>query len=275
MPYIQTRDGTDLYVKDWGHGRPVILLHGWPLNADSWDAQSMALAEAGFRVIAYDRRGFGRSAQPWSGYDYDTLADDLADVMSATGADSDATIVGFSMGGGEVARYMSRHGGKGVVVAGLISSIVPYMLKTEDNPDGTPQATFDQIEKGIRADREDFFRNTFVPGFYGVGYISHPVSDAVVHGSTRIAMMAGLWPTLACAQAFGHTDFRPDLAAFRVPTLIVHGTGDKTVPIEASGRAAANGIAGSQLVEYDGAPHGLNVTESDRLTGDLLRFLGR
>ena len=275
MPYVKTRDGTDLYVKDWGSGRPVVLLHGWPLSADSWDPQSMALADAGFRVIAYDRRGFGRSGQPWSGYEYDTLADDLADVMKETGTDSDATIVGFSMGGGEVARYMSRHDGKGVVAAGLVSSVVPYMLKTDDNPDGVPQSTFDDMANGMKKDREDFFRNTFFPQFYGVGYITSPVSDAVVHGATRTAMMAGLKPTLACADAFATTDFRPDLPAFRVPTLIIHGTGDQTVPIDTAGRAAAKGIQGSQLVEYDGAPHGLNVTESDRLTKDLLTFLGR
>ena len=275
MPYIKTRDGADLYVKDWGTGRPVILLHGWPLNADMWDPQAMALAEAGFRAIAYDRRGFGRSGQPWSGYDYDTLADDLADVMEATGAKQDAAIIGFSMGGGEVARYMSRHGGKGVVAAGLISSVVPYMLQTPDNPDGVPQSTFDQISDGIREDREHFFRKTFMPQFFGVGYVTSPVSDEVLHGATRIAMMAGLKPTLACAQAFSHTDFRPDLPAFRVPTLVIHGTADKTVPIDASGRAAARGIATSQLVEYKGEPHGLNVTASDRLTNDLLTFLGR
>ncbi|MGI4732839.1 MAG: alpha/beta fold hydrolase [Janthinobacterium lividum] len=274
MPYIKTRDGTDLYVKEWGTGRPVILTHGWPLNADSWDAQALALAQAGFRAIAYDRRGFGRSAQPWTGYEYDTLADDLADVMKATGADSDATIIGFSMGGGEVARYMSRHGGQDVIAAGLISSVVPYMLQTQDNPDGVPQSTFDQIADGIKKDRPHFFRHTFVPQFFGAGFISSPVSDDVIDWATSMALMAGLWPTLACAQAFSHTDFRPDLAAFRVPTLIVHGTADKTVPIDASGRAAARGIAQSQLVEYDGEPHGLNVTASDRLTKDLLTFLG-
>ena len=275
MPYVKTRDGTDIYVKDWGSGRPVILLHGWPLNADSWDPQAMALADAGFRAIAYDRHGFGRSGQPWSGYDYDTLSDDLADVMAAAGAENDATIVGFSMGGGEVARYMSRHDGKGVIAAGLIASVVPYMLKTEDNPHGTPQSTFDQIADGIKKDRAKFFHDTFVPSFYGVGYVTSPVSQEVVDQSTAWALMGGLKPTLACAEAFAHTDFRPDLPAFRVPTLIVHGTGDKTVPIDAAGRAAAKGISGSQLVEYEGAPHGLNVTESDRLTSDLLTFLGK
>ncbi len=275
MPIIKTRDGTNLYVKDWGAGRPVILLHGWPLNADMWDPQAMALAQAGFRAIAYDRRGFGRSDQPWSGYDYDTLADDLADVMTATGATQDAMLVGFSMGGGEVARYMSRHGGKGVTAAALVASVVPYMLQTPDNPDGTPQTKFDEIGAGIQKDREHFFAKTFMPQFFGVGWVTSPVSEEVVHGATRNAMRAGLHPTLACAQAFGHTDFRPDLASFNVPTLVIHGTADKTVPIDASGRAAAKGIATSQLVEYDGEPHGLNVTASDRLTKDLLTFLGR
>jgi len=275
MPYIKTRDGTDLFVKDWGSGRPVILTHGWPLNADSWDAQALALAEAGFRAIAYDRRGFGRSGQPWDGYDYDTLADDLADVMKETGADQDATIVGFSMGGGEVARYMSRHGGKGVIAAGLIASVVPYMLQTDDNPDGVPEETFQQMRDDIRQDRAKFFAKTFIPGFYGSGFLSSPVSDEVIDYSTSLALQAGLRPTLACLDAFAYTDFRPDLAAFRVPTLIVHGTKDATVPIDASGREAAKGIASSQLVEYSGAPHGLNVTEQDRLSRDLITFLGR
>ncbi len=273
MPYVKTRDGTDIYVKDWGSGRPIILLHGWPLSADMWDAQAMALADAGYRAIAYDRRGFGRSGQPWSGYDYDTLSDDLADVIEQTGAGDDATLVGFSMGGGEVARYMSRHDGKGVISAALVASVVPYMLKTDDNPDGTPQSTFDQITAGIKKDRAHFFRHTFVPQFFGAGVISSPVSDDVIDMATAIALQAGLKPTLACAEAFAHTDFRPDLSAFRVPTLIIHGTADKTVPIDASARAAARGIPGSQLVEYDGEPHGLNMTASDRLTSDLLTFV--
>ncbi|WP_174291646.1 alpha/beta fold hydrolase [Sphingomonas bacterium] len=275
MPYIKTRDGIDLFVRDWGSGRPVVLLHGWPLDGQMWDAQAMALADHGFRAISYDRRGFGRSDQPWSGYDYDTFADDLADVLQETGATQDATIVGFSMGGGEVARYMSRHGGKGVIATALISSVVPYMLKTADNPDGVPVETFDQMKDGIRQDRAHFFRHTFMPGFFGSGLLSSPVSDDVLDMVTATALKASLKATLACVDAFGKTDFRGDLSAFRVPTLIVHGTGDKTVPIDTSGRAAAKGIAGSQLVEYDGEPHGLNVTSSDRLTQDLLTFLGK
>lgn len=275
MPYVQAGDGTDIYLKDWdGGGRPVILIHGWPLSADSWDAQAIALADAGFRVIAYDRRGFGRSSQPWSGYDYDTLADDLAEVMKATGTDRDASLVGFSMGGGEVARYMSRHNGKGVVSAALIGSVVPYLLKTDDNPNGVPQEQLDQIGEQVTQDRAAFFRHSFFKQFFGVGLISHPVSDEVIHWAWNIAMQASLRSTLECAKAFGTTDFRGDLAAFDVPTLVLHGTGDATVPIDATARQAAAGIRNAQLVEYDGAPHGLFATDGDRLTKDLLTFLG-
>lgn len=274
MPYVKTKDGTDLYLKDWdGGGRPVVLIHGWPLSADSWDPQAIALAEAGFRVIAYDRRGFGRSSQPWSGYDYDTLSDDLAELLEQTGAASDVSLVGFSMGGGEVARYMSRHGGKGVTSAALVSSVVPYMLQTDDNPDGVPQAQLEQIAEQVEQDRAKFFQ-TFFRQFFGVGMISHPVSDEVIDWAWNIAMQASLRSTLECAKAFGFTDFRGDLASFNVPTLVLHGTADATVPIDATGRKAAAGIAGAQLVEYDGAPHGLFATESDRLTKDLLTFLG-
>ena len=269
--YITTPDNTKLYVKEWGEGHPVVLLHGWPLSADSWDDQAMAIAEAGFRVIAYDRRGFGRSDQPWSGYDYDSLTDDLAAVMKETDA-ADATLVGFSMGGGEVARYMSRHGGKNVRQAALISSVVPYMLKTKDNPNGVDQTTFEAMAEGMKEDRAHFFSN-FFKDFYGVGMLSSPVSEELLEWSRSVAMQASLKATLDCATAFATTDFRPDLSAFSVPTLIVHGTGDETVPIEASARAAAQGIANAKLLEYDGAPHGLFATHKQQLTNDLLAFL--
>ncbi|MDB5662027.1 MAG: arylesterase [Sphingomonas bacterium] len=273
MPYIETRDSTELYVKDWGSGRPVILLHGWPLTADSWDDHAFALAHAGYRVISYDRRGFGRSAQPWNGYDYDTLSDDLADVIEATGV-TDATIVGFSMGGGEVARYMSRHGGRGVVKAGLISSIVPLVIQTDDNPDGVPPATIEGIKAGILADRPAFL-TTFLQSFYGVGWITSPVSQEILDWSLTMAMQAGLRPTVACVDAFAKTDFRAELSAFTVPTLLIHGTGDKTVPIDPTARAAVKGIPDAELIEYDGAPHGLLVAARDRVTEDLLRFLAQ
>ncbi|MGN6551470.1 MAG: alpha/beta fold hydrolase [Pararhizobium sp.] len=271
MPMIETRDGTKLYAKDWGEGRPVILLHGWPLSADSWDDQAMAIAAAGMRAIAYDRRGFGRSEQPWNGYDYDRLADDLADVIAATGA-QDAAIIGFSMGGGEVARYMSRHSGRNVRQAGLISSVVPYMAKTGDNPDGVPQEIFAEMTAGMKADRAHFFAS-FFKDFYGNGLLSGGASEEVLEWSRKLAMEASLKATLACAQAFATTDFRPDLPAITVPTLIIHGTSDKTVPIDTAGRAAAKGIADARFLEYDGAPHGLFATHKDRLTRDLLAFL--
>lgn len=271
MTYITTRDNTKLYVKDWGEGRPVILMHGWPLSADSWDDQAMEIAKAGFRAIAYDRRGFGRSDQPWSGYTYDTLADDLAAVIAEVGA-QDAAIVGFSMGGGEVARYMSRHGGMGVSQTVLISSVVPYMLKTADNPNGVDQAVFDQMAAGMKQDRAHFFAG-FFKDFYGVGLVSHPVSQEVLEWSRSVAMQASLKATLDCATAFATTDFRPDLAAFSVPTLIVHGTADKTVPIDATGREAARAIPQAKLIEYDGAPHGVFATHKEQLTKDLLAFL--
>jgi len=274
MPTIKTRDGVDLYVKDWGGGLPVVLIHGWPLNADSWEDQALALAEAGHRVIAYDRRGFGRSGQPWNGYDYNTLADDLADVLEATDA-RDAAIFGFSMGGGEVARYMARHGGKGVRAAGLIASVVPYMLKDATNPDGLdPQTIEDQMKAPIRADRPSFFAQ-FAKYFYGVGYITSPVSHEVLHNFERMAAQGSIKAILDCIDAFTSTDFRPDLASFTVPTLIVHGTSDQTVPIDISARAAARGIPDATFIEYEGEPHGLTVTAKDRLTADMLTFLGR
>jgi pimeloyl-ACP methyl ester carboxylesterase len=271
---ISTRDGVDLYVKDWGVGRPVVLIHGWPLNADSWEDQALALAEAGHRVIAYDRRGFGRSGQPWAGYDYDTLSDDLAAVLEATGA-HDAAIFGFSMGGGEVARYMSRHGGRGVRAAGLIASVVPYMLKASSNPNGAPlEMVEEQMKAPIRKDRAAFF-NQFAKYFYGVGTTTSPVSDGVLHSFERMAAQGSIKAILDCIDAFMKTDFRPDLPSFNVPTLIVHGTSDQTVPIDVSARAAARGISGATLLEYDGEPHGLNVTAKDRLTADMLAFLKR
>lgn len=271
MTYITTQDNTKLYVKDWGKGRPVILLHGWPLSSDSWDDQAMAIAEAGMRAIAYDRRGFGRSDQPWDGYDYNTLADDLAAVIEETGAPN-AAIIGFSMGGGEVARYMSRHKGKNVAQAALISSVVPYMLKTPDNPNGVDQSIFAQMTKGMKEDRAHFFAG-FFKDFFGAGLLSSPVSDEVLEWARNVSLQAGLKPTLACAQAFATTDFRPDLAAFRVPTLVIHGTADKTVPIDATGRVVAKAIPNAKFIEYDGAPHGLFVTHKERLTNDLLAFL--
>jgi non-heme chloroperoxidase len=275
MPYVSTDDDSELYVKTWGpeDGDPVVLIHGWPLNADSWDDVALDLANAGYRTIAYDRRGFGRSDQPWEGYDYDTLADDLDAVIDDFAGGQPVTLVGFSMGGGEVARYLSRHGTDKVARAALVASVVPYMLKTENNPDGVPQAQFDTMKAQIREDRFAFLQ-TFAQGFYGVGIFTKPVSDGVLDATFAMAVTGGQWPTLACLDAFAATDFRGDMSAFTVPTLILHGTGDQTVPIDTSGRQAAKMITGAQLIEYDSAPHGLLATHKAEVTRDLLAFLG-
>jgi len=271
MPYLTTADNVQIYYKDWGKGRPVVLIHGWPLSADSWDDQAYAFANAGYRVIAYDRRGFGRSSQPWSGYDYDTLTDDLASVLKHCQV-SEGTLIGFSMGGGEVARYMTKYSGAGIVQAGLIASILPYKLKTPDNPKGTPLKALEETQAAIRKDRAKFLVG-FFKKFYGVKGKSKPVSDEVLRASWNVAMQAGLNATLACADSFFKTDFRPALAAFKVPTLVIHGTKDENVPIEASGRPAAKGISNSKLIEYKGSPHGLLATDKDKVTKDVLGFL--
>ena len=268
---VTTPDGVRLHVKDWGRGRPVVMAHGWPLSADSFDDLSLALAEAGFRAISYDRRGFGRSDQPWDGYDYDTLADDLAAVVEAT-ASQEVTLLGFSMGGGEVARYMTRHAGRRVTQAILVASVVPFMLQTPNHPQGVPAAVFDTMAQAITADRALFWTG-FFQEFFGHGGVGNPVSPEVMAWAAAVAMQAGLQPTLACARAFASTDFRADLASFCVPTLVIHGTADKTVPIDAAGRAAALGIAGAQLIEYAGAPHGLFASDKVRLIADVLDFV--
>ncbi len=273
MPYVTAANETKLFVKEWGleGGRPVILIHGWPLNADSFDDVALGLANAGFRAIAYDRRGFGRSDQPWEGYDYDTFADDLAAVIEQCDAEN-AALVGFSMGGGEVARYLSKHGSASVSQAALISSVVPFMLKTADNPDGTDQSVFDKMTADMKADRAGFMQ-TFAKQFFGVGMLSSPVSQGVLDAFFQAAMMAGLHPTLASAKAFSSTDFRADTAAFTVPTLIIHGTSDQTVAIDPSARAAAARIPHAKLIEYDGEPHGILETKKDDVLRDLLAFL--
>jgi len=271
MSRITTQDGTQLYVKDWGEGHPVIMVHGWPLSADSFDDLSMALVDAGLRAISYDRRGFGRSDQPATGYDYDTLADDLSAVIAHTGA-QDVTLLGFSMGGGEVARYMSRHSGKGVKQTVLVSSILPYMLDTSDIADRVDMTGFERMTHGIKTDRANYWEG-FFKDFFGVGMLTHPVSREVVEWARAMSMQSGLLPTLACAKAFTMTDFRPDMSSFTVPTLIIHGTADKIVPIETSSRKAALSIEHAQLMEYEGAPHGLFASHKDQLFSDVLAFL--
>jgi len=273
MSFTTTKDGTGLYHNDWGQGRPIVLIHGWPLDADMWSDQAVFLAEHGYRVIAYDRRGFGRSGQPWTGYDYDTLAADLAAVMDGLDL-TDAVLVGFSMGGGEVARYLGRYGAARVSKAVLVSAVTPYLLKTEDNPAGVDQSVFDDILDGLNKDRPHFLTD-FAGKFFGNGLIEKKVSTETLRWSLQMAMMGSLRATLECVKAFSSTDFRADMAAFTMPTLIIHGTDDKTVPTGNSGRIAAKMIPHAAFVEYDGEPHGLHVTAKDRLNQDLLAFIAR
>ncbi|UDL95256.1 alpha/beta hydrolase [Lichenihabitans sp. PAMC28606] len=272
MARVTTKDGTELYYNDWGQGRPVVLVPGWPLDADMWSDQAVFLAENGFRAITYDRRGFGRSSQPWTGYDYDTLADDLAAVLDHLDL-SHVTLVGFSMGGGEVARYLARHGSARIAKAVLVSAVTPYLLKTNDNPTGVDPSVFDQMIDGLRKDRPHFLAG-FAKGLYGNGLVGRRVSDEVLQWSLQMAMMGSLRATIECVKAFSATDFRADMAAFTVPTLIIHGTSDASVPIDHSGRVAAKMIPSARLVEYDGEPHGLFATAKDRLNADLAAFAG-
>jgi non-heme chloroperoxidase len=242
------------------------------MTGDMFEYQSLALLESGYRVITYDRRGFGQSGHPATGYDYDTFADDLASVLNSTDVQG-TTLVGFYMGGGEIARYLSRHGATRIQKAVLVSSVVPYLLKENTNPDGVDAGVFEDIKKQIRKDRFDFVK-TFAKQFYGVGFVSSPVSEALLEWSFLLGTMASPKATINCVDAVGKTDFRRDLASFTMPTLVIHGTADKTVPIDPSGRAAAKGIVGAKLLEYDGEPHGLFATVPDRLNTDLIQFIG-
>lgn len=267
MSTITLPDRSSLYLKDWGSGPAVVLMAGWPLNADSWEELALTLASSGYRTLAYDRRGFGRSSQPWGGYDYDNLANDLATVLQRTEV-SDATLVGFSMGGGEVARYLSRHAGRSVGKAALIASVVPGRVPG----DAEGLAKHEKLAGLLQADRPQFLSG-FFKDFFGVDDGVQPVSQERIEWARQQSLQASLRATLACAHSFCTTDFRADLAAFTRPTLIVHGGADRTVPIDGSARPAHAGIPGSTLIEYDAAPHGLFATHGARLAADLLRFL--
>ncbi|MFN6972372.1 MAG: alpha/beta fold hydrolase [Rheinheimera sp.] len=271
MSYFTTSDQQQLYYKDLGEGPLVVFIHGWPLSSDSWDEIAMLVAASGYRTIAYDRRGFGRSSQPWRSYDYNRLTDDVAELLVHVGAEH-ATLVGFSMGGGEVARYMSRHQRKNVSKAVLISSILPFRLQTHDNPTGTPPELFAKTAQAIKTDRPHFLQG-FFKDFFGMSMLSQPVSYEVLEWMRSIALQAGVHSTLGCLDAFSGTDFRPDLAAFTLPTLIIHGSDDKTVPIESSAYLTAAAIHHATFLEYQDAPHGLFATHRERLVQDLLYFL--
>ncbi|MDQ1089692.1 alpha/beta fold hydrolase [Siphonobacter sp. SORGH_AS_1065] len=261
----------EVYYQDLGTGKPVVLIHGWPLSSSMWDYQLNELPKYGLRVIAYDRRGFGKSSQPWDGYDYDTLAADLKAVLDTLDL-QDVTLVGFSMGGGEIARYMSSYAGARVSKVAFVSAVTPYLLKTEDNPDGVDQSTFDEITENLLQDRADFLQ-TFGKQFYGVSLLNPAVSQAHLDGDFARAYAASYKATLDCAAAFSSTDFRPDLPSINVPTLIIHGDADKTVPIESSGERLAEALPSARYIVYEGAPHGLYFTEKERLNEDLLAFV--
>jgi non-heme chloroperoxidase len=270
-PTITTRDGTVIYYKDWGSGQPVLFSHGWPLNADAWDDQLHFIGLNGFRGIAYDRRGHGRSSQPWDGNDMDTYADDIADLIEQLDL-HDVALVGHSSGGGDITRYIGRHGSARVAKVVLVSAIPPGLLKTDANPDGVPIEAFDESRAGVAGDRAQFYENISGP-FYGANREGSTVSQGVKDAFWLMSMQAGLRGAYDNIKAFSETEFSEDLKRFDVPTLIVHGEDDQFVPIANTAMRSSKIIPGATLKVYPGAPHGLTVTHKDQFNADLLAFI--
>lgn len=275
MPYIHIgkdiSESVDLYYKDWGSGQPIVFSHGWPLNADAWEDQMSFLASHGYRCIAHDRRGHGRSSQPWQGNDMDTYADDLAKLVETLQL-KDAIHVGHSTGGGEVVRYIARHGNKRIAKAVLIGAVPPLMLKTKENPQGLALEVFDEMRKNVHHDRAQFFKDLSLP-FYGANRAGAKVSQGLRDNFWLQSMQAGFQAVFDCIKAFSETDFTVDLKKIHVPTLIIHGDDDQIVPIEDSAKLSVKLIKGATLKIYPGAPHGLCSTQKDQVNADLLAFI--
>ena len=271
MSRIRTKDGTEIYYKDWGKGRPVVFSHGWPLSADAWDAQMLFLAQKGYRVIAHDRRGHGRSDQPWNGNEMNTYADDLAELLNALDVKG-ATLIGHSTGGGEVARYIGRHGTSRVAAAVLMSAVPPLMLKTSTNPGGLPMSAFDEIRAGVVADRSQFFKDLSMP-FYGYNKPGAKISEGVRESFWLQSVMCSIVGAYDCIKAFSETDFTEDLKKFDVPTLVLHGDADQIVPIEDAAKLSSKIIPNAILKIIPGAPHGMATTHAEQINGIFLEFL--
>ncbi|HDR9183599.1 TPA: alpha/beta hydrolase [Burkholderia vietnamiensis] len=270
MSRITTPDGTEIYYNDWGTGQPIVLVGGWLVSADMWEYQAHFLASNGFRVIAYDRRGFGRSSQPWSGYDYDSLTSDLDELIQQLDL-SDAILVGYSMGGGEVARYIGTRGSKRIAKVVLLSATTPLLMAGADNPAGVPRDIFDGLRAGVLHDRADFLVN-FGRAFTGADHDASVVTQAMLDWTFNMAITASIKATHDCIASFSETDLRPDLKKFDIPTLVIHGGADPVVPIDLSGKVSAELIPGARLIVYEGAYHVLYYTHKDRLNQDILDF---
>ena len=270
MSTITTKDGTQIYYKDWGTGQPIVFSHGWPLSADDWDAQMLFFGQHGYRVIAHDRRGHGRSTQTWDGNEMNTYADDLAALTEKLDLKK-AIHVGHSTGGGEVARYIGRHGTKRVAMAVLVSAVAPLMLKTEKNPGGLPISVFDGIRAGVAGDRSQFYKDLTLP-FYGYNRPGAKISEGIRERWWLQGMLGGVKPHYDCIKAFSETDFTEDLKKFDVPSLILHGDDDQIVPIGAAGLLSAKIVKNAKLKVYPGFPHGMCTTNADQINADLLAF---
>ncbi len=271
MPTITTRDGAQIFYKDWGTGQPIVFSHGWPLSADDWDAQMLFFGQHGFRVIAHDRRGHGRSSQTWDGNEMDTYADDLATLTEKLNL-KNAIHVGHSTGGGEVARYIGRHGTGRVAMAVLVGAVPPLMLKTDSNPAGSPLSVFDGLRSAFTADRPQFYLDLTLP-FYGFNRPGAKVSEGIRRNWWRQGMMGGVKAHYDCIKAFSETDFTEDLKKFDVPTLIMHGDDDQIVPIAASAMLSSKLVKNATLKIYPGYPHGMATTQHERINNDLLAFV--